>query len=105
MTEHNAESVAPTKVSVDHTIYFHLAKAERFVVPRRHTKGYVSVGYITVNLHSDQRVWVHAHGSVCKKDGTPSLVTSMNESVDLPDEAVWVERARAALTDGGDADG
>jgi hypothetical protein len=98
--ELSAETVRATKVFVEHEISFHLADAERFVVRRRGREGYVSVGYITVRLHHDQRVWVHAHGSVCKKDGTPSKVTSMNESVELPDQAVWVERARTLLIDG-----
>lgn len=95
-----AEDVRPTKVFVEHEISFHLADAERFVTPRRHSRGYISVGYVTVKFHHDQRVWVHAHGSVCKKDGTPSAVTRLNESVDLADEAVWVERARRLLIDG-----
>ena len=92
------------RVFVTHEVSFHLADADRFVVPRRHARGYVSVGYITVHLNPDQRVWITASGSVCKKDGTPSAVTSMNESIDLPDEAYWVERAKAALIDGGGCD-
>jgi hypothetical protein len=102
-TDHDrrADLVRDTKVFVEHEVSFHLAPADRFVVPRRHAQGYVSVGYVTVVLHvQDERVWVHAHGSVCKKDGTPSAVTSMNESVDLPDEAVWVERARRVVAGG-----
>jgi hypothetical protein len=95
------ETATGTKVFVEHEVTFLLAPAERFVVPRRHAQGYVSVGYITVHLHHDQRVWITASGSICKKDGSPSAVTRMNESVDLPDEAQWAERARAALTDGG----
>lgn len=92
------------RVFVTHEVSFHLAAADRFVVPRRHARGYVSVGYVTVHLNPDQRVWVHAHGSVCKKDGTPSAVTSMNESVDLADEAYWVDRARRTLIDGDGCD-
>lgn len=97
MSDQSAES---GRVFVSHEVSFHLAPAERFVVPRRQSRGYVSVGYITVHLNPDQRVWITASGSVCKKDGTPSAVTSMNESIDLPDEAYWVERARAELNDG-----
>ncbi len=102
--DQHADTVAATKVFVEHTISFHLSDSERFVVPRRHRQGYVSVGYVTVCLHSDQRVWTTASGSVCKKDGTPSAVTRMNESIDLPDVDLWVERARRLLIDG-EADG
>jgi hypothetical protein len=98
--DQRAEYVAMSKVFVDHTVMFQLAPKDRFVVPRRNAKGYVSVGYITVHLHDDQRVQITASGPICKKDGTPSAVTNMNESVDLPDPALWAERARAALTDG-----
>lgn len=94
-----AGSVRATKVFVEHEVMFMLVDADRFVVRRRHARGYVSVGYITVHLHHDQRVHITASGSICKKDGSPSAVTRMNESVDLPDEAQWVERARLALID------
>lgn len=87
---------------VEHTITFMLGDDERFVLPRRHAKGYVSVGYVTVSLHHDGRAHITASGSICRKDGSPSAVTSMNESVDLPDEAQWVERARTLIEGGND---
>lgn len=96
----DADTVVDTRVFVEHTITFILADEERYVVPRRHTKGYLLVGYVTVHLHHDQRVWITASGSVCRKDGSPHGVTSMNESVDLADADRWIERARAALIDG-----
>lgn len=86
-----------TRVLVEHQVYFQLADEDRFVVPRRGRAGYVSVGYITVTLQHSGGTFVTASGSICKKDGSPSLVTRMNESVTLPDEAAWVERARRQI--------
>lgn len=96
----DADTVADTKVFVEQTVTFILASRERYVVPRRHAKGYVSVGYVTVALHHDQRVRITASGSICRKDGSPHGVTSANECVDIPDADRWIERARAALNRG-----
>lgn len=82
-----------SKTSVEHTVWFQLGPEECFVVPRRHARGYVSVRYVTVHLMGD-RTMISASGSICKKDGTPSAVTSMNESVTLDEEFYWTERAR-----------
>jgi hypothetical protein len=102
VTAEPVQHAESTRVFVEHEVTFMLADADRFVVRRRHREGYVSVGYITVHLHHDQRVHITASGSICKKDGSPSAVTRMNESVDLPDETHWVERAKAAVIDGDD---
>ena len=98
---HNADIALATKVFVEHEVMFMLDPTERYVVRRRHMAGYVLVGWITVHLHHDRRVWVTASGTICKKDGSPSAVTRMNETVDLPDVDRWIERARAALPTGG----
>jgi hypothetical protein len=92
-----------TRVFVEHSVTFLLAPSERFVVPRRHTRGYAQVDAITVNLFSDRapRLWVG--GIVCKKDGTFSERWGrLNVTVDLPDPAPWIERAQSAVAAGGD---
>jgi hypothetical protein len=85
-------------------VMFLLAPSERFVVPRRFTRGYALVDGITVNFMSNGQVRVWSGAIVCKKDGTFSERWGRtNVTVDLPDEAPWVERARAHLDGDGAA--
>jgi hypothetical protein len=102
----DTDTVAQTRVFVEHEVMFLLAPAERFVVPRRHVRnGYAQVDGITVHFHSDGRVRVWAGGIVCRKDGTFSEHWGRaNVTVDLPDEAPWIERARVLLIDGSQCD-
>lgn len=83
-----------SQVFVEHTVTFILAGTDRFVVPRRHTKGYVLVDGITVNFlaNGETRVW--SGGTVCNKDGTFGQRRGRsNETVDLITTAPWIERA------------
>lgn len=98
------EGGAPTKVFVEHTVSFILGDDERFVVSRRGvSRGYALAYGITVNFLSRGQIRVHASGTVCNKDGTFGLRRGrICESITLPDEAAWIERAKRQI-DGFDA--
>lgn len=87
---------AETVVLVDHTVTFHLGEAEQFVVPRRGaTRGFVRTDWITVHFLTNGRSQVSAGGLICRKDGTFSEHWGRHGiSVDLPDNAPWIERAQ-----------
>lgn len=89
------QTAEATRVFVEHEVMFLLAPWERFVVPRRHTRGYALVDAVTVNFMSSGRVRVWSGGIVCKKDGTLSeRLGRANVTVDLPDPGPWIERAQ-----------
>lgn len=93
MSDH-ADLERETKVRVDRQVYFHLCGNDQFVVPRRDTRGYVLVDWITVHVLASRAPWLSAGGTVCRKDGTFNEAWGRTgESVDLPDPAPWIERA------------
>ena len=98
MSDHLAESVAETKVWVDHEVYFRLEGNDRFIVRRRRTLGYALVDWITVHVPAGRHPWVSAGGTVVKKDGTLMAHRGRtSESVDLPDTDYWIERAKRQI--------
>lgn len=90
--------VNETRVFVEHEVMFLLGPSERFVVPRRITRGYARVDAVTVNFMSRGKVRVTAGGIVCRKDGSLSdRWGRANVTVDLPDPAPWIARARCHI--------
>lgn len=85
------------RTSVDHTVWFTLEEGEGATVPAGDRR-YARVDGITVHLYGDGRVQVHAGGMLCRKDGTDDKRRGRTiTSVTLPDEAEWVERAKALV--------
>lgn len=80
---------------VDHTVMLFLDEDEQFVVPRRGGHGYVRVDGITVRFPHKRDPQVSAGGLIVRKDGQLGKGWGRTiTSADLPDEEVWVKRAK-----------
>lgn len=94
-------TINPTRVHVERTVTFWLGEDEQIVVPARGHNCYVRLDTVVVHLDRRDHPEVFAMGIHVRKDGKIARTwASTTESVDLEDEAAWIERARSEAGDG-----